>query len=64
MRHPSRRWRMWERSSRRVLMWAAFAALSLFFIIPVAAVQVGAAGEGLAAGLATCSDPAGAVGLL
>lgn len=30
---------MWERSGRRALAWAAFAALSLFYIIPVTAVQ-------------------------
>lgn len=30
---------MWERSVRHALVWAAFAALSLFYVIPVAAVQ-------------------------
>ncbi|KAI7841239.1 hypothetical protein COHA_005076 [Chlorella ohadii] len=32
-------WRMWERAGRRALAWAAFVALSLFYIIPVTAVQ-------------------------
>lgn len=30
---------MWERAGRRALAWAAFVALSLFYIIPVTAVQ-------------------------
>lgn len=34
-----RRWRMWERTGRHALAWAAFVALSLFYIIPVTAVQ-------------------------
>lgn len=30
---------MWERTGRHALAWAAFVALSLFYIIPVTAVQ-------------------------
>lgn len=33
-------WRAWERSCRRVLATAAFVALTLFYIIPITAVQV------------------------
>lgn len=32
-------WRAWERQGRRLLMLGAYAALSLFFMIPVTAVQ-------------------------
>lgn len=33
--------RAWERSARRLLALAAFAALTLFYLVPVTAVQVG-----------------------
>lgn len=37
---PACSWRMWERSARSLLMWGAFVALALFYMIPVSAVQV------------------------
>ena len=33
--------RSWERSLRTLLMWAAYVVMVLFYLIPVAAVQVG-----------------------
>ncbi|GMH40978.1 hypothetical protein BSKO_08888 [Bryopsis sp. KO-2023] len=33
------KWRSWERSSRKILVWSAFAMLCLFFMIPIAFIQ-------------------------
>lgn len=33
------RWRSWERQLRTFLVWGAFVALALFYLIPVGAVQ-------------------------
>ncbi|GMH37685.1 hypothetical protein BSKO_05558 [Bryopsis sp. KO-2023] len=33
------KWRNWERNSRRILLWLAFGAMVLWFLIPIAAIQ-------------------------
>lgn len=33
------RWRAWERSARFVAVWAAFITLTLFYLIPIGAIQ-------------------------
>ena len=33
------RWRSWERSARFVAVWAAFIALTAFYLIPIIAIQ-------------------------
>lgn len=41
-----RSWRLWERRLRHLLTWAAFGALALFYMVPVAGVQVGGGNRG------------------